>query len=112
MLIRRWLRRYRAPVTVAAVALSILAAVGTMSVDRVVTERNVARTRNEQLVLAQAHSMLERDATQALAWLRTYPENGADRAKVRALAIEAEGRGVARHVHDGLLTFTADGLGL
>ncbi|TMQ21146.1 MAG: hypothetical protein E6J90_14735 [Deltaproteobacteria bacterium] len=111
MLIRRWLRRYRAPVTVAAVALAILAAVGAVSVDRVVTERDVTRRRYAQLVLAQARSILERDATQALAWLRAYPEDGADRAEMRALAIEAEGRGVARHVQDGVTTFTADGLG-
>jgi WD40 repeat protein/tRNA A-37 threonylcarbamoyl transferase component Bud32 len=111
MLLGRWLRRYRAPVTVAAAALVILAAVGAVSVDRVVTERDVARRRTAQLVLAQARSMLERDATQALAWLRTYPEDGADRAEVRRLAIEAEGRGVARHVQNGVLTFTADGLG-
>jgi WD40 repeat protein/tRNA A-37 threonylcarbamoyl transferase component Bud32 len=110
MLIRRWLRRYRAPVTVAAVALAILAAVAAVSVDRVVTERDVARRRAEQLVLATARSMLDRDATQALAWLRTYPEDGAHRGEVRALAIEAAGRGVARHASDGSLTFTADGL--
>jgi WD40 repeat protein/tRNA A-37 threonylcarbamoyl transferase component Bud32 len=111
MLVQRWLRRYRAPVTVAAVALSILAAVGAVSVDRVVTERDVARRRAAQLVLAQARSTLDSDATQALASLRTYPEEGADRAALRTLAIEAAGRGVARHVQQGLLTFTADGLG-
>jgi len=113
MLVKRWLRRYRVPVIVAAVALVILAAVGAVSVDRVVTERDVARRRADQLVLTQARGALEHDATEALMWLRTYPEDGADQVEVRALAIEAEGRGVARHVppRDGFFTFTADGLG-
>jgi len=111
-LVKRWLRRFRAPVTVAAVALSIVAVVGAVSVDRVVTERDVARRRADQLVLTEARGVLEHDATEALRWLRTYPEDGADQLEVRALAIEAEGRGVARHLplRGGFYSFTADGL--
>ncbi|HEX7843360.1 MAG TPA: protein kinase [Kofleriaceae bacterium] len=112
MLVKRWLRRYRVPVVVAAVALSILAAVGAVSVDRVVAERDVARRRTNQLLLTQARGVLERDATEALMWLRTYPDDGEDQVEMRALAIEAESRGVARHIppRDGFFTFTADGL--
>ena len=111
MLAKRWLRRYRAPVIVAAVALSILAAVGAVSMDRVVTERDVARRRANQLVLTQARHALEHDATAALMWLRTYPEDGDDQVEVRAMAIEAAGRGIARHVppRNGFFSFTADG---
>jgi eukaryotic-like serine/threonine-protein kinase len=110
-LVRRWLRRYRAPVIVAAAALSILAVVGVLGVERVVAERDVARRRANQLLLTQARGALERDATETLMWLRTYPEDGEDWAEVRTLAIEAESRGVARHVppKDGFFTFTADG---
>jgi WD40 repeat protein len=107
----RWLRRYRAPAIVAAAALSILAAVGVVSVERVVAERDVARRRANQLLLSQARGALERDATEALMWLRTYPPDGEDWAQARTIAIEAESRGVARHVppRDGFFTFTADG---
>ena len=35
-LVKRWLRRYRAPVIVAAVALTLLAVVGVVSVKRVI----------------------------------------------------------------------------
>ena len=110
-LVKRWLRRYRAPVTVAAAALSVLAVVGAVSVARVVAERDVARRRANQLLLTQARGALERDATETLMWLRTYPEDGEDWAEVRTLAIEAESRGVARHVppKDGFFTFMADG---
>jgi WD40 repeat protein/serine/threonine protein kinase len=109
-LVKRWLRRYRAPVIVAAAALSILAAVGVVSVQRVVAERDVARRRANQLLLTQANGALERDATEALMWLRTYPADGEDWAQVRTLAIEATSRGVARHVppRSGFFTFTAD----
>jgi len=110
MLVRRWLRRYRAPAIIAAAALSILAVIGVASVERVIAERDVARRRANQLLLTQARGALERDATEALMWLRTYPADGEDWAQARALAIEAEARGVARHVPplDGFFTFTAD----
>jgi eukaryotic-like serine/threonine-protein kinase len=109
-LVRRWLRRYRAPVIVAAAALTILAITGVVGVARVVAERDVARARANELVLSQASGALERDATEALMWLRTYPEDGKDWAQARTLAIEAVSRGVARHVppRNGFFTFTAD----
>lgn len=109
-LVRRWLRRYRAPVSVAAAALAIVVVVGIVSVRRVVAERDVASRRADQLVLTQARGALERDPTEAVMWLRTYPETGEDWTEVRALAIAADARGVARHVppQNGFFTFTAD----
>ncbi|HET9621133.1 MAG TPA: serine/threonine-protein kinase [Kofleriaceae bacterium] len=109
-LVRRWLRRYRAPVIVAAAALTVLAIVGVISVERVVAERDVARWRADQLLLTQARGALERDATEAVMWLRTYPATGDDGPAVRALALEADARGVARHVppRNGFFAFTAD----
>ncbi len=112
-LVTRWLRRYRAPVAVAVGALVILAVVGGVSVRRVVAERNVARARANQLLLAQARGALERDPTEALMWLRTYPEDGEDWGEVRALAMDAESRGVAQHVPplNGFFVFAADSRG-
>jgi WD40 repeat protein len=110
-LAKRWLRRYRALVAVAATALAILAVGGAVSVQRVVAQRDVAQRRANQLVLTQARGLIERDATRALAWLRTYPDDGEDQAGRRALAIGAASQGIARHVppRDGFFTFTADG---
>jgi WD40 repeat protein/tRNA A-37 threonylcarbamoyl transferase component Bud32 len=112
-LVRRWLRRYRAPVTVASVAIAVLITVATVSVRRIVAERDVARQRADQLLLTQARGALERDPTEALAWLRSYPEDGKDRDELRRLAIEAASRGVARHAmpRKGFFTFTVDGHG-
>jgi eukaryotic-like serine/threonine-protein kinase len=109
-LLTRWLRRYRAPVSVAAVAATILAVVGVVSVKRVIAERDLARRTANELVLIQAEGALERDATEALMWLRTYPEDGEDWAQARRLAIAAESRGVARHVpqRNDYFAFTAD----
>jgi WD40 repeat protein/tRNA A-37 threonylcarbamoyl transferase component Bud32 len=109
-LVERWLRRYRAPVSVAAVALSILAIAGVLGVRRVVAERDVANRRADQLLLTQARGALERDPTEAVMWLRTYPARGDDWAQVRTLALEADARGIARHVppHNGFFAFTAD----
>ena len=110
-LVARWLRRWRALVAVSAAALALLAVVGVISVDRIVAERDVARRRANQLLLTQARGTLERDATEALAWLRTYPADGDDLIGLRTLAIDAASRGVARHapVRDGFFTFSADG---
>jgi WD40 repeat protein len=110
-LVARWLRRWRALVAVSGAALAILAVVGAVSIERVVAERDVARRRANQLLLTQARGTLERDPTEALAWLRTYPADGDDQAELRTLAIEAESRGVARHAppRDGFFAFTADG---
>ncbi len=112
-LVGRWLRRYRAPVTVASVALALLAGLAIVGVRRIVAERDVARQRADQLVLTQARGALERDPTEALAWLRSYPDDGKDRDELRHLAIEAVSRGVARHAmpRKSFFTFTADGHG-
>jgi eukaryotic-like serine/threonine-protein kinase len=109
----RWLRRRRAIVGVTAAALAILGIVGVVSVERVVAERDVARRRADQLLLTQARGALDRDATEALAWLRSYPIDGEDQAGLRTLALDASSRGVARHAppRDGFFTFTADGRG-
>ena len=104
----RWLRRYRLVVTsVALVALGGLAAV-----QRVVRERNTAarallvaeeqqrraEVRGNRLILAQAHGWLERDPTEALAWLKSHPLPPSELVETRNLVLDAFSRGVARHV--------------
>jgi WD40 repeat protein len=97
-LLGRWLARHRAVVGTATLALAILAVIGAVSVQRVVAERNRARRHADQLLLTQARGTLDRDATEALAWLRTYPEDGEDWPEARRLAMDAASRGVARHL--------------
>ncbi|HEX2573453.1 MAG TPA: protein kinase [Polyangia bacterium] len=133
VLIGRWLRRHRVPASIAGLALALLGVVGAASIRRIVAARHLAEQRANALLLAQARTALERDPTEALAWLRTYPgpvetaERPASWAssspppatsvagwdEVRALALEADRRGIARHVlgRDGFYGFAADGRG-
>ncbi|HEX3483272.1 MAG TPA: protein kinase [Kofleriaceae bacterium] len=100
-LVRRWLRRHRAAAWVAAVLLTALAATLTVSIRRIVDERQVARARGDQLLLTQARSQLERDPTAALAWLKLYPEDAAGWDAVRTVIADAASRPIARHVWRG-----------
>ena len=97
-LILRWLRRNRNPVAVAAVLLAILAATAVTSASRIVHERNFANGRSAQLILTQARSMLERDPTAALAWLKQYPDDGSGWVEARSIAADAVSRGITSHV--------------
>jgi len=111
-LFKRWMWRNRAIVGFATVAVVLLAVLGAVAVNRIVEERNVARTqraeavaataakekRRRELVLLQAKSALVSDPTAAVAWLETYPEDGPGFDTIRAMVDEAEARGVARHV--------------
>ncbi len=121
----RWANRYRGIVAVGAAAVLTLLVIATLSVRRVVQERNtaqeerrqadaaraVADRRTNDLVLVQALTALERDPTAALAWLKQHP--GTDvLARLRTAASDAVSRGVARHVlrtHDGKVTAVAFG---
>ncbi len=104
-LLGRWLRRHRAVVGVVTAAVIALTVAGGVGFRRVVRERNRAESalaradaRADALVLQHAQSALEHDPTAALAWLRLYPAAAADPAAAWNVAVEAEARGVARHV--------------
>ena len=55
--------------------------------------------RTDELILLQAESALAADPTEAVAWLKEYPEDGPDTAQVVRIASEAASRGVAKHVY-------------
>jgi WD40 repeat protein len=102
-LLRRWLRRHRAPVGVAAAALVLLGAVGAWSAARVVAERDAAEAaradaeaRAHALVLAHARRGRAADPTEAAAWLAEYPLSARGWPALRPLAQELAARGVAR----------------
>jgi WD40 repeat protein len=105
MLARRWLRRHRSSVLVAAVLLAVLAIAMVVSVRRIIRERNtaqseraLARKRAHALTLTQARTSLAVDPTATIGWLKTYPVDGREQGAARALAADAAGRGVARYV--------------
>ena len=63
--------------------------------------RNDLELQRNQLVLRQARSVLARDPTQAIAWLRELTERGVDAQLAWSLAEEAIARGVAKDVLRG-----------
>ncbi len=115
-LVRRWIARHRAAVAVGTVAVIAIAIGATVSIRNIVAAEQKARTnevialdraaeierRRDELILEQAEGALATDPTEALAWIATYPETGADWARGRTIAADAVSRGVARHVlrHD------------
>jgi WD40 repeat protein/tRNA A-37 threonylcarbamoyl transferase component Bud32 len=120
-LVLRWIARHRAIVAVVAAAAVALAVVGVVAFRRVMEQRNRAETAmhgaeraRDELVFRQAQSLLERDPTAALAWLKTYPLGGERAALLGPMIDDAVAAGVARHVllhHAWVmrLAFTADG---
>jgi WD40 repeat protein/tRNA A-37 threonylcarbamoyl transferase component Bud32 len=101
----RWLRRHRVPVGLATTFVILLGVMALLGVRRIGREREVATqeraiavAKRNELILLQARSSLEHDPTMTLAWLKTYPRDGANWATVQALAAEARGLGVARHI--------------
>jgi WD40 repeat protein len=114
-LVVRWLRKHRAAVAVASAAVLALALFGAFAVRRIQAERDEARARNDELILAQARSNLETDPTAALAWLKHYSPEGPKWGAVRMIAADARSRGIARLTlpgHDSSvrdLAFSPDG---
>ncbi len=114
-LTRRWLRRHRGLVAVAAAALVVLGVMGTISITRIVRERAVAEAqrreaqrrgaeaeaRTNELILLQAQAALGADPTASVAWLKLYPADAPSWDRARAIAIDARSRGIARHVLRG-----------
>jgi WD40 repeat protein len=121
-LVRRWVRRHRGAVAVAAAAVIALAVGGTLAIQRVRAERDRAEqeraealARNDDLVLAQARSALETDPTAALAWLKHYSPTGPQWGAARVIAADARSRWPAQRVLEGHnsmvegVAFSADG---
>lgn len=99
LLVKRFAHRHRRALTLAASFLALLALLAVVSVKRVVTERDRAEARTLELTMTQARSALDRDPSEALAWLKTYPPTGPAWSEVAPLAAEAAYRGVARYRH-------------
>jgi eukaryotic-like serine/threonine-protein kinase len=92
---RPWTAAAIAGAVVAVAAFAIVATALWRGAERA---RLALEQRSNQLVLRQARAALARDPTEALAWLGTLTPRGVDPETAWAIADEALGRGVARHV--------------
>ena len=114
-LVRRWLRRHRAPLLVAALLTTALVVTAIVLVRGIAAERTVARrerveadrqralveVRNNHLIIAQARGDVALDPTRALAWLKQLPPGAPEWAAARMIAADAGEHGVARWVLRG-----------
>jgi WD40 repeat protein/predicted Ser/Thr protein kinase len=126
--VQRFVKRYRAAVAVAGVALGVLAVLGTVSLRRILAEsaraergqaqaeaaRREAVARADALTLMQARGAVEENPNQAVAWLRSLSPAFTDWSAVRTLAAAAKAQGFAQVLrgHTAPLTgllFTPDG---
>ena len=104
-IIRRFVARHTAAISIAFLALAALLMGGVWSFRQINQERRQAEdnaeealTRLDQFRLERARSFLERDPTVALAQLRYIEELGRVSPGAASVAAEAQDRGVARHV--------------
>ena len=101
-LLRRFVRRYRAAMMVTGVALVLLATLGVVSVRRVVSERDLAHTaqqqaqaRTDELLLMQARDAVEKDPNKAIGWLQLLSKDFDRWTQVRTIAANARAQGFA-----------------
>jgi WD40 repeat protein/tRNA A-37 threonylcarbamoyl transferase component Bud32 len=97
-LLRRWLARHRAPVLVALAFAALFVLAGGMALRRLIHEHSVAETKNSDLIVFQARSLLEKDPTAAVAFLKSYRVLPDRENIVRDIALRAYSAGIARHV--------------
>ncbi|HKE17169.1 MAG TPA: protein kinase [Kofleriaceae bacterium] len=97
VLARRALRRHPLATAVGVFAM-VLALLGGVAVRRIVVAKAAAESRGRELLLGQARALLETDPTASVALLKRYPARARGSEEVRAIALDAESRGVARHV--------------
>ncbi|MDY7227599.1 serine/threonine-protein kinase [Hyalangium rubrum] len=123
-LVRRFVRRYRAAVSVTAVALLLLATLGVESFRRVSAERDAAhearrqaRAQTDELLLTKARATVEEAPNEALEPLRQLPPDFERWSAARTIAADAQAhgfvtvlRGHTQHIND--IAFTDDGKAL
>jgi WD40 repeat protein/serine/threonine protein kinase len=127
-LLKRFIRRNRAVVAVAAIALAALGSVGALSVRRIVVERDRAEhkqaeaeaasreatVRADQLTLVEARTAVERFPNKALEWLGTLSPSFTQWGTARVIAADAQARGLALLLRGhtqgvNFVTFSSDG---
>jgi WD40 repeat protein len=116
-LARRFVRRHRTVLLVAAALLAALIGVAVVSVrnilraERVAKEqRDHAQERSRELMIQKARALLDKDPTRALASLVPYLQAGGQPRAARIVAADAWTRGVSRRVlrgHDSNVAWCA-----
>jgi WD40 repeat protein len=128
-LVRRWIKRYRVTLSVAAVALVILALTGVLAVRNVYRERDIAleaqrkeanariaaETAKDRFVLEQARSAFDLDPSRTAAWLKKLSDAALSWRETTALAAKLPAAGLsvelAGHQQDvELVVAPADGI--
>lgn len=108
-LLLRFLRRYRAPLAVAAAALAVLFVAGAWGLRKIMiardtaekkqleaeTERTMAAIRADELTIEQARASLERDPTRTVQLLASLSGAFSDTSRARVLASDARARGLS-----------------
>lgn len=108
--IARFIRRRRAPLSVAAIALVVLAVAGIVSVNNIIEASKVAAAKQAQaekaeqkaaqraddLTIVQARASMEHDPTQSIEWLASLSPAYPEMQRVRFLAADAQQRGIGR----------------
>ena len=108
-LLRRFGRRYRAALSVAAAAVLVLTIVGAVSVRRIMVESSRAREkqaiaeaaehraveRADDLTLVQARAAVERNPNQAIGWLKSLSPSFQRWPAARLIAADARAQGIA-----------------
>ncbi|AKJ02215.1 High-affnity carbon uptake protein Hat/HatR [Archangium gephyra] len=106
-LLRRFVRRYRAVVSVVGVAMALLAVLGAVSVGHIMDERDRAERKQveaesarreadaqaDELRLVQARNALESDPIETIRWLRRLTPGFTRWPAVRTIAADARSRG-------------------
>jgi hypothetical protein len=117
---RRFVRRHRAAVAVAVLAIIALITGGAVAITRVIDERSEAHAsaaraeaariafddRDERLRLERASKLSDHDPVRAIALLRHQPVTTPNARWMQAIAAKAAARGIARgdHVHRDMVT--------
>jgi eukaryotic-like serine/threonine-protein kinase len=97
VLLRRSVRRHPLATAIGVFAM-VLALLGGVAVRRIVVAKSAAESRGHELLLGQARALLQTDPTASVALLKRYPARAGGGEEARAIALDAESRGVARHV--------------
>ncbi|MDC0739728.1 WD40 repeat domain-containing serine/threonine protein kinase [Polyangium mundeleinium] len=130
-IVRRFIKRRRTPLLVGLVGVVALSVVGILSLTRIIQERNRAQAneieaqqqkaeaqaqrleaqqkqaeatkRADELTISQARGLMERDPSQAIAWLKTLSPNSPRFPAARTLAADALARGIGKvfRAHSG-----------
>jgi WD40 repeat protein len=100
-LLGRWLRRHRVTVAVAAVLLGVLAVTSAISLAHIIEGRRREAARAEQLTLEHARSLVGRDPTATIAWLKRLRLTDANAGTAWVLAQAARSHGLSTEVWRG-----------